>query len=390
MALTPGTRLGPYEVLAKIGAGGMGEVYKARDTRLTRTVAIKVLPADTADDAAAQARFEREARAIATLSHPHICVVHDVGRQDGTDYLVMELLEGETLAERLARTKGPLPLDHVLAIGIAIADALDKAHRAGIVHRDLKPGNVMLTKTGPKLLDFGLAKLRPSASPVSLSDETSETTAGPGTAKGTILGTVHYMAPEQLEGRDADARTDIWALGTLLYEMAAGQRPFEGDSAASIIGAILKDPPPRSQRGSRSPRRHSSTWSNGVSRRTPMSAGRMSATSSASSSGQCGAPRAQVPNWHRSRSPPHRGAAHGRPSPSSQLLQPSSRSQPFDMCAKPQLSLHLRRAPSSTRLVPAAQCRLRYHRTDGTWSLPPRQMVHHACGSDHLRQPRHS
>lgn len=221
----------------------MGEVYKACDTRLARTVAIKVLPADAATDVATRARFEREARVIAALSHPHICVVHDVGHQDGIDYLVMELLGGETLAERLARAKGPLPLDEVLRIGIAIADALDKAHRAGIVHRDLKPANVMLTKSGPKLLDFGLAKLHGTASPVSLSNETAATTAGPATAKGTILGTIHYMAPEQLEGREADTRTDIWALGALLYEMATGRRPFSGESAASIIGAILKDTP---------------------------------------------------------------------------------------------------------------------------------------------------
>ena len=244
MALTPGTRLGPYEVLSALGAGGMGEGYKARDTRLARTVAVKVLRADTATDAAARARFEREARAIATLSHPHICVIHDVGHQDGIDYLVMELLEGETLAERLARAKGPLPLDQVLTIGIAIADALDRAHRAGIVHRDLKPLNVMLTKSGPKLLDFGLAKLHGAASPGSLSTASAATTAGPATAKGTILGTIHYLAPEQVEGREADARSDIWALGALLYEMSTGQRPFDGESAASIVGAILKDTPP--------------------------------------------------------------------------------------------------------------------------------------------------
>lgn len=221
----------------------MGEVYKARDTRLTRTVAIKVLPADAATDASARTRFEREARVIATLSHPNICVVYDVGRHDDTDYLVMELLEGETLAERLAKAKGPLPLEEVLRIGTSIADALDRAHRAGIVHRDLKPLNVMLTKSGPKLLDFGLAKLEGAASPVSLSGETAATTAGAGTAKGTILGTIHYMAPEQVEGREADSRADIWAFGVLLYEMATGHRPFDGDSAASVIGAILKDSP---------------------------------------------------------------------------------------------------------------------------------------------------
>ncbi len=222
----------------------MGEVYRACDTRLSRTVAIKVLPADATSDPAARARFEREARAIATLSHPHICVVHDVGHQDGIDYLVMELLEGETLAERIARAKGPLPLADVLSIGAAIADALDRAHRAGIVHRDLKPANVMLTKSGPKLLDFGLAKLHGSAPVVALSDETGATTVGPGTANGTILGTIHYMSPEQVEGREADPRSDIWALGAVLYEMATGRRPFEGESAASIVGAILKDTPP--------------------------------------------------------------------------------------------------------------------------------------------------
>ena len=244
LALTPGTRLGPYEILSPLGAGGMGEVYKARDTRLGRTVAVKVLPPDAVADTAARARFEREARAIATLSHPHICVVHDVGRHDDTDYLVMEYLEGETLADRLAKAKGPLPLDQVLTIGIAIADALDKAHRTGIVHRDLKPLNVMLTKSGPRLLDFGLAKLQGVGSPVSLSDETAATTTGPGTTKGTILGTIHYMSPEQVEGREADTRSDTWALGALLYEMATGQRPFDGESAASVIGAILKDTPP--------------------------------------------------------------------------------------------------------------------------------------------------
>ncbi len=222
----------------------MGEVYKARDTRLSRTVAIKVLPADASSDPAARARFEREARAIATLSHPHICVVHDVGHQDGIDYLVMELLEGETLAERIAKAKGPLPLSDVLSIGAAIADALDKAHRAGIVHRDLQPLNVMLTKSGPKLLDFGLAKLHGAATPVALSDETGATTVGPHTTKGTILGTIHYMSPEQVEGREADPRSDIWALGAVLYEMATGQRPFEGESAASVLGAIMQATPP--------------------------------------------------------------------------------------------------------------------------------------------------
>jgi serine/threonine protein kinase len=243
MALAAGARLGSYEILALVGAGGMGEVYKARDTRLDRTVAVKVLLADFAADPERRARFEREARAIAALSHPHICTVHDVGRHEEIDYLVMEYLDGETLADRLTRVKAPLPLEQVLTIGIAIADALDKAHRAGIVHRDLKPANVMLTKSGAKLLDFGLAKLRGSAAPIGMSAMT-RMTATPPTAEGTILGTIHYMAPEQVEGRDADTRSDIWALGAVLYEMATGRRPFDGASAASVIGAILKDTPP--------------------------------------------------------------------------------------------------------------------------------------------------
>jgi serine/threonine protein kinase/Tol biopolymer transport system component len=243
MSLSAGTRLGPYEILSALGAGGMGEVYKARDTRLDRTVAVKVLPAELAADPDRRARFEREARAIAALSHPHICTIHDVGRHEDIDYLVMEYLEGETLADRLAHAKGPLPLEQVLKIGIDIADALDKAHRAGIVHRDLKPANVMLTKSGAKLLDFGLAKLRGPAAPITMSSMEGITIATPATVEGTILGTIHYMAPEQVEGRDADARSDIWALGAVLYEMATGRRPFDGASAASVIGAILKDTP---------------------------------------------------------------------------------------------------------------------------------------------------
>lgn len=242
MFLEPGVRLGPYEISSALGAGGMGEVYRARDTRLERSVAIKVLPAEVAADPERRARFEREARAVAALSHPHICVVHDVGRDNGIDYLVMELLDGETLADRLVRAKGPLQLDQVLKIGREIADALDRAHRAGIVHRDLKPANVMLTKSGAKLLDFGLAKKRETVVAGSLADLTTQATA-PGTAAGTLLGTVHYMAPEQVEGREADARSDIWALGVVLYEMATGTRPFDGASAASLLGAILKDTP---------------------------------------------------------------------------------------------------------------------------------------------------
>jgi serine/threonine protein kinase len=192
----------------------MGEVYRAQDTRLDRTVAIKVLPQHVAADPELKQRFEREAKTLAALSHPHICPVFDVGRQDGVDFLVMEYLEGETLAHRL--TKGALPLDQALTCSIAVADALDKAHRTGIVHRDLKPGNIMLTKAGAKLLDFGLAKLRaPSAAaPLSMAP-----TESPVTAQGTILGTVQYMAPEQLEGTDADPRTDIFAFGAVLHEM---------------------------------------------------------------------------------------------------------------------------------------------------------------------------
>src|SRR5262245_3452660 len=242
MPLSAGVRLGPYEIVAAIGAGGMGEVYKAKDTRLDRTVAIKVLPADLATDPERSGRFEREARAIAALDHPHICALHDVGEQAGVHYLVMQHLEGETLAARLAR--GPLPLGDALKIATEIADALDKAHRAGITHRDLKPANIMLTKAGAKLLDFGLAKLRGATAPVSISVmERATVASGPATATGTILGTVHYMAPEQVEGREADARSDIWALGAVIYEMTTGGRPFEGASAASIIGAILKDTP---------------------------------------------------------------------------------------------------------------------------------------------------
>ena len=252
MALTSGTRLGPYEIIAPLGAGGMGAVYKAHDTRLDRTVAIKVLPDDVVEDAEARARFAREARAISSLDHPHICALYDVGEHQGASYLVMQHLEGQTLAERLV--KGPLPIDQALQCGMQIADALDWAHRRGVTHRDLKPGNVMLTRAstsrqGPvqaKLLDFGLAKQRGQSDPVNLgvSGATRVTDHTP-TARGTILGTIHYMAPEQVEGREADARTDIFALGALLYEMTTGRRPFDGGSAASVMGAILKgDPPP--------------------------------------------------------------------------------------------------------------------------------------------------
>ena len=237
MALARGTRLGPYQILAPIGAGGMGEVYRATDTRLERTVAIKVLPAHVASDPERKQRFEREAKTVAALSHPHICPVFDVGREGETDFLVMEYLEGETLADRLS--KGALPLDQALRYAIEIADALDKAHRQGVTHRDLKPANIMLTKAGAKLLDFGLAKLKPTGPQSDASTKLADAL----TEQGTILGTFQYMAPEQLEGKDADARTDIWAFGCVVYEMVTGQKAFEGKSQASLIGAILHKEP---------------------------------------------------------------------------------------------------------------------------------------------------
>jgi WD40 repeat protein len=229
MGLDPGTRLGPYEITALLGAGGMGEVYRARDTRLERTVALKVLLAQGAADPDRRRRFEQEARAVSALNHPHICTLHDIGSAGGTDYLVMECLEGETLAERLAR--GPLPLPEVLARGGETAAALAAAHQRGIIHRDLKPGNVMLTAHGAKLLDFGLARLtqRPAAS------GESQTLSAPG----AIAGTVPYMAPEQLEGKAIDARTDVFAFGVVLYEMLTGTRPFSGESQAAVVAAIL-------------------------------------------------------------------------------------------------------------------------------------------------------
>jgi len=237
MSLPSGTRLGPYQVVDRVGAGGMGEVYKATDTRLGRTVAVKVLPAHVAADPALRARLEREAKAISSLNHPHICTLYDIGHQDGTDFLVMEYLEGETLAQRLEQ--GPLRIAQALQTGIEIADALDKAHRQGIVHRDLKPGNVMLTKSGAKLLDFGLAKLHPAVGGAGLS--AAATVTSPLTGAGSIVGTYQYMSPEQLEGREADERSDIFAFGALLYEMISGTRAFTGTTQASVIASILKD-----------------------------------------------------------------------------------------------------------------------------------------------------
>src|SRR6476661_994588 len=245
MALATGTKIGPYEIIAPIGAGGMGEVYRARDTRLERTVAIKVLPDHLSKSEDVRQRFEREAKTISQLSHPHICALHDVGREGETEYLVMEYLEGETLADRLL--KGSLPLEQTLRYGMQIADALDKAHRLGIVHRDLKPGNVMLTKSGVKLLDFGLAKFQAAARDKQLSGvsvlATEAQASQPLTERGTVLGTFQYMAPEQLEGGEADARSDIFAFGALLYEMATGKKAFSGKSQASLAGSILRDDP---------------------------------------------------------------------------------------------------------------------------------------------------
>ena len=244
MTIEAGARLGPYEILAPIGAGGMGEVYRAKDTRLGRDVAVKVLPAHMSSSPELRQRLEREAKTISPLSHPHICMLHDVGHQNGTDYLVMEFLEGETLADRLA--KGALPVEQALRIGTEIAGALDAAHRSGIVHRDLKPGNIMLTKTGVKLLDFGLAKLAAPTTPVSQATSlpTALQESQPLTARGTILGTFQYMSPEQLEGKDADARSDIFAFGCVLYEMLTGQKAFTGKSQASLIGSIMNTEPP--------------------------------------------------------------------------------------------------------------------------------------------------
>ena len=236
MSLTAGTRLGHYEIVALIGAGGMGQVYEARDPRLNRTVAIKVLPDHMSSLPEARARFEREAQLIAGLNHPHISTLHDVGRHEQIDFFVMELVDGETLAARLER--GPLPVPEALRHAIDIASALDQAHRHGVTHRDLKPGNVMLTKSGVKLLDFGLAKFQPSNAVSALATQADVTVAG------EILGTLQYMAPEQVEGYDADARTDIFAFGTMLHEMITGRKAFDGPSRMSLMHAIVSDTPP--------------------------------------------------------------------------------------------------------------------------------------------------
>ena len=251
MALAAGTRLGRYEIVAPIGVGRMGEVYKAKDTRLDRTVAIKVLPEDFAEVPERKQRFEREAKAISKLNHPHICILHDVGSQDGVEYLVMEYIEGETLADRLE--KGALPLDKALEYGIQIVDGLDTAHRAGIARRDLKPPNVMLTQSGIKLLDFGLAKLLADNGRASEGSD-APTRQQNLTKEQSIIGTLQYMAPEQLEGKTVDARADVWAFGALVYEMLTGRKAFSGESQASLIAAIMEhEPPPVSERQSLSP-----------------------------------------------------------------------------------------------------------------------------------------
>ena len=244
MVLEVGAHLGPYEIVAPIGAGGMGEVYRARDRRLDRIVAVKVIRYESADDPLLRERLVREARAAATLSHPHVCTLHDVGREGDVDYLVMEYVQGETLASRLDR--GALPLDEVLRLAIQLADALDAAHRQGVVHRDLKPGNIMLTSAGAKLLDFGLARSTDAVA-IAFRESSAARTATRLTAQGSILGTLNYMAPEQLQGQDTDARADIFSFGAVVYEALTGRRAFDGSSPASIIAAILdKQPPPLS------------------------------------------------------------------------------------------------------------------------------------------------
>jgi Tol biopolymer transport system component/tRNA A-37 threonylcarbamoyl transferase component Bud32 len=241
MPLPAGSRLGPYEILAPLGAGGMGEVYRSRDTRLDRTVAIKVLPVHLAQDSQLRERFEREGRAVSALNHPNICVLHDIGEEGGVGFLVMEYLDGETLASRIAR--GPMSVAEALRCAVEIAGALDAAHRRGIVHRDLKPGNVMLTRTGAKLLDFGLAKMQTMAASRGASAAAEQTMTMTITAEGTIAGTFQYMPPEQLEGKEADARSDIFAFGATLYEALTGKRAFAAASRASVIAAIMTAEP---------------------------------------------------------------------------------------------------------------------------------------------------
>jgi len=326
MSAQAGSRLGPYELQAPIGAGGMGEVWRGKDTRLDRSVAVKLLPPGFAQDDERRQRFEREAKTISSLNHPHICTLFDVGHEGDAHFLVMELLEGESLAERLQ--KGPLPLDQVVKFGAQVADALDAAHKQGIVHRDLKPGNVMLTKAGAKLLDFGLARSGAGISGVSGSTALP-TEAKPLTSVGTVLGTFQYMAPEQLEGAEADRRTDIFALGALLYEMATARRAFEGKSKTSLIAAILStQPPPISSIQPVMPRR-STTSSRSAWRRTRTTAGRAPTTSRASCAGSATpARRRACPRRCRCAA----ADASGWPGGSSRCWQPRARGSVSSIC----------------------------------------------------------
>jgi len=292
MALTSGTRLGPYEILSPLGAGGMGEVYRAKDTRLDRTVAIKVLPSHLSSDPELKQRMEREAKAISALQHANICTLHDIGSQDGTNFLVMEYLEGQTLAEGLA--KGPLPLDQVLKIGTEIAQALEKAHQQGIIHRDLKPANIMLTKAGAKLMDFGLAKpglakpevaiagraagpFTPSTPTMNMASLTA--VASPLTQKGSVVGTFQYMAPELLQGAESDARSDLFSFGCVLYEMITGRRAFEGKSQLSVFSAFWKKILSRSLRPNPSFRHYLIAWCVPASRKILRTASNLRTTS---------------------------------------------------------------------------------------------------------------
>ena len=244
MPLTAGTRLGAFEILAPLGKGGMGEVYRAKDTKLSREVAIKVLPEALKDDAPRLARFQREATLLAALNHPHIAAIHGLEETDGSPFLVLELVEGEDLAERLKR--GPIPVGEALEIARQIAEALDEAHESGIVHRDLKPGNVKVTPDGKvKVLDFGLAKAYTGDTGTGgvSSDSQSPTLAQSGTAVGVILGTAAYMSPEQARGKPVDKRADIWAFGVVLFEMLTGRRLFTGETASEVLASVIKDEP---------------------------------------------------------------------------------------------------------------------------------------------------
>jgi serine/threonine protein kinase len=293
MPLTSGIKFGPYEIQSPLGAGGMGEVYRAKDTRLDRIVAIKILSTRLSANPEIKQRFEREARAISSLNHPYICHLYDIGSKDGIDFLVMEFLEGETLFDKLR--KGPLTLNDVLKIGKEVAEALEVAHRNGIVHRDLKPGNVMLTKGGAKLMDFGLAKpsvagATPSgSSPVLLSAAQTidaRNPMSPLTTVGSVVGTIQYMSPEQLEGLEVDARSDIFAFGALLYEMTTGKPAFAGKSQITVASAILeKDPELVSTPLIRWRRRRSTTWWQPAWRKTASNASKALTTFSCSCDG---------------------------------------------------------------------------------------------------------